>query len=272
MPTIPYEPAGQPRPEPHLHRQVAESFGVDAARYDRTRPHYPEAMVARIVAESPGPELLDIGCGTGIEARQFLAAGCRVLGVEPDTRMAEFARATRVPVELGTFETWDPAGREFDAVIAGQAWHWVDPVVGAGKAAAVLRPRGRFAAFWNASEPPAAITDAFITAFQRVLPESPFKVEAMRLGRKGYPALTDRAADGIRTSGLFADPELWRFDWEQSYTRAEWLDVLPTQGGLTRLAPEPLGVVLNEVGAAIDALGGSCTVRYATVVVTATLA
>jgi hypothetical protein len=29
-------------------------------------------------------------------------------------------------VEVAAFETWDPAGRVFDAVIAGQAWHWVD--------------------------------------------------------------------------------------------------------------------------------------------------
>jgi SAM-dependent methyltransferase len=57
---------------------------VDPARYDRTRPRYPDAMVERIVAASPGPDVLDVGCGTGIEARQFQAAGCKVLGVEPD--------------------------------------------------------------------------------------------------------------------------------------------------------------------------------------------
>jgi len=54
---------------------VAESFGSDAERYDRTRPRYPDAMVDRIVAASPGPDMLDVGCGTGIEARQFQAAG-----------------------------------------------------------------------------------------------------------------------------------------------------------------------------------------------------
>ncbi|MGW3626958.1 methyltransferase domain-containing protein [Streptomyces sp. NPDC000880] len=32
---------------------------------------------------------LDVGCGTGIAARQFQAVGCRVLGVEPDARMAD---------------------------------------------------------------------------------------------------------------------------------------------------------------------------------------
>ena len=71
-------------PEIHRDRRVAESFGGDAERYDRTRPAYPDALVQAIIAASPGRHVLDAGCGTGIEARQFRAAGCRVLGVEPD--------------------------------------------------------------------------------------------------------------------------------------------------------------------------------------------
>lgn len=83
---------------------MAESFGVDAERYDRTRPRYRDAMVEQIVAASPGPDVLDVGCGTGIEARQFQAAGATVLGVEPDARMADLARRTGVEAEVATFE------------------------------------------------------------------------------------------------------------------------------------------------------------------------
>jgi len=39
--------------EPHQARQVAESSGSDAERYDRARPRYPDAMVEAIVAASP---------------------------------------------------------------------------------------------------------------------------------------------------------------------------------------------------------------------------
>ena len=35
--------------EPHQHRQVAESFGSDAERYNRARPGHPGALVERIV-------------------------------------------------------------------------------------------------------------------------------------------------------------------------------------------------------------------------------
>src|SRR4051812_151180 len=134
-------------PTPESQRAVAESFGIDAAKYDRHRPHYPDALITRIVAGSPGPSLLDVGCGTGIAARQFQAAGCTVLGVEPDVRMADFARSTGVEAEVSTFETWDARGRRFDAVVAGTAWHWVDPVAGAAKAIEVLKPGGRLATF-----------------------------------------------------------------------------------------------------------------------------
>jgi 2-polyprenyl-3-methyl-5-hydroxy-6-metoxy-1,4-benzoquinol methylase len=108
-------------PELHRHRQVAESFGEDPARYDRARPPYPGALVDRVVAASPGSDVLDVGCGTGIEARQFQAAGCHVTGVEPDARMADLARRSGIAVEVATFEAWDSAGRDFDAVIAGTA-------------------------------------------------------------------------------------------------------------------------------------------------------
>jgi hypothetical protein len=35
--------------------------------------------------------------------------------------MAEFAWITGVEAEVATFEEWDPAGREYDAVVAGTA-------------------------------------------------------------------------------------------------------------------------------------------------------
>src|SRR5271166_5375574 len=103
MPTVPPATSVPSDPKPHQFRQVAESFGVDAERYDRTRPRYPVDMVARIVAASGGPDVVDVGCGTGTAARQFREAGCTVLGVEPDVRMADFARRSGLDVEVATF-------------------------------------------------------------------------------------------------------------------------------------------------------------------------
>jgi SAM-dependent methyltransferase len=269
MPT-PLPPAAPlPENEPHHHRQVAESFGSDAERYDRTRPHYPAAMVDRIIAASPGPDVLDVGVGTGIVARQFQAAGCTVLGVEPDARMADFARRSGIEVEVATFEFWDRAGRNFDAVVAGQAWHWVDPIAGAVKAAEALRPGGRLAVFWNVDQPPSELAEAFAAVYQRVVPDSPFTMQPTRKALEVYQAVFVKAADGIGEVGGFSDPQRWRFDWERSYTRDEWLDQMPTFGALTRLPSDKLAEVLEGTGAAIDTIGGSFTMRYTTVAVTA---
>lgn len=269
MPTITPRQQEPPPPEAHKARLIAESFGIDAEGYDRARPGYPDALVARIVAGSPGPDVLDVGCGTGIAARQVQAAGCTVLGIEPDARMAEFARARGLPVEVATFEAWDPDDRSFDTVIAAQSWHWVDPVTGAAKAARVLRPGGRLAIFGHVYEPPAEVARPFAAAYLRVAPASPFAGLPARRPLEVYQALYAKFAGKIRETGRFREPEQWRFDWEQSYSRDQWLALLPTTGGLTRLRPDQLTDILDEVGTAIDALGGGFTMRYTTLAISA---
>jgi SAM-dependent methyltransferase len=248
---------------------VAESFGADAAGYDRARPGYPDALVTRIIAGSPGLDVLDVGCGTGIAARQFQAAGCSVVGVDPDARMAGFARARGLPVEVATFEAWDPGGRRFDTVIAAQSWHWVDPVAGTAKAAQVLRPDGRLAIFGHVYEPPLEVAEPFVAAYRRAVPDSPFANLPARRPLDTYQAAYARIADMIRGTGQYNEPDQWRFDWEQAYTRDQWLALLPTTGGLTRLSPGQLAAILDAVGAAIDALGGAFTMHYTTLTTTA---
>lgn len=271
MPTIPSSGARPPEHDPRQLRKVAQSFGIDAERYDRTRPRYAQAMVDRIVAAAPGPDVLDVGIGTGIAARQFRAAGCRVLGVEPDPRMADFARRGGFEVEVAAFEDWDPAGRTFDAVVAGQAWHWVDPVAGAARAARVLRPGGRLAAFWNVGRPPEEAREAFAAVYDRVVPDSlAARGYRRRLSaEEAYATPLTRTVDGLRRSGAFGEPEQWTFHWEQVYPKEAWLDQLPTQGDHTQFAPAELAEVLAGIGAAVDALGGAFTMQYAAVVVTA---
>jgi SAM-dependent methyltransferase len=270
------EPSPFSERQPHQLRQVAESFGVDAERYDRARPRYPDALIQRVIAASPGIEFLDVGCGTGIGARQYRAAGCTVLGVEPDARMAEVAKRTGVEVEIGKFEDWDAGGRSFDAVVAGQAWHWVDPVPGAGKAAQVLRSDGLLALYWHVFDPPSEVADAFDDALQRVAPDAPLWNRPADSSQPGNPAFDlqqdnlTRAVEGIRTAGGFSEAEQWRFEWQRHYPRDEWLDHLPTTGTLTQLAPDQLATVLEAVGTAIDSIGGGFTMHYVTLAAAAT--
>jgi SAM-dependent methyltransferase len=225
-------------------------------------------MVDRIVASSPGLDIVDVGCGTGIAARQFQAAGCRVLGIDVDGRMAELARRSGLEVEVAAFEAWDPAGRTFDAVVAGQAWHWVDPAAGAAKAAQALRVGGRLALFWNVFEPPPDVGEAFTAVYRRVLPDSLFSRGTASVG-KAYSTFFTKAAEGIRQVGAFGEPERWRFDWERTYSKDEWLDQVPTFGGHGQFSPDRLEELLAGIGAVIDVSGGNFTMGYSAAVVTA---
>ncbi|MGH3166146.1 MAG: class I SAM-dependent methyltransferase [Trebonia sp.] len=267
MVTLPPEPIG----ESHKLRQVAEGFGSDAERYDRARPSYPAELIDRIIERSPGREVLDIGTGTGIVARLFQARGCRVLGVEPDPRMADLARQRGLDAEVAKIEDWDPAGRQFDIAVAGQVWHWVEPAGGAATAARALHPGGRIALFWNVYQPEDKVSAAFGEVFARVDTGLPFNLGAVTAASvvDGYLKMCDKAAAGMARAGGFGGPEKWRFEWDRLYTRDEWLDMVPTMGGMSRVPADRLTQLLAGLGEVIDGVGDSFTVNYTTVAITA---
>lgn len=155
-------------------------------------------------------------------------------------------------------------------MIAGQAWHWVDPVAGASEAAHLLDPAGRIALFWNAMAFPAELAAGFAGVYRRVLPEFPFFKSGVPNGTESYTPLTAKAVAGIRQTHEFTEPEQWRFDWERAYTTEQWLDTVPTFGGHSRIPPEKLTELLEDIGHLIDDAGGAITMDYTALVVTAT--
>lgn len=255
-------------PAPHRHRGIAESFGADADRYDRARPRYPQALADAVLDRLPGRTVLDVGIGTGISAIPFRDAGADVIGVETDARMAELARSRGFVVEVSRFEEWESGGRSFDAVIAGQTWHWIDPVTGAAKAAAPLRLGGRLALFWNVGDPAPEIARAFANVYRSVdtgLPFTPWTAPAL----DGYEAITTRAIEGIDASGAFTTPARLRFDWQTTISREAWLDQVPTMGGHNRIPEDGLAELLDGLARVIDENGGTFTMNYATTAITA---
>ena len=137
MPTLP--PARTPfgGRESHQAREIAESFGLDADRYDRARPRYPDALVDRIAAGAARsqhrhdvPDVLDVGCGTGIFADRLerdLAPGA-VAGCDMSAGMlAEAAaRSGRVTWVRGDSARLPFRPGAFDAVVCTMAFHFFD--------------------------------------------------------------------------------------------------------------------------------------------------
>ena len=67
-----------------------------------------------------------------------------------------------------------------------------------------------------------------------------------------YSGQFTTAAGGSREEDAFGHPEQWQFDWEQPYTRDEWLDLVPTSGGHALFPAGKLEELLAGLGAAID--------------------
>ena len=258
---------------PFHDRRRATSFGDNAARYDRVQPSYPRALADAVLAGLPNARVVDAGVGTGLSSLPFKDAGADVLGVDADPRMAAFAIRRGIPVEISMFEEWDAADRRFDAVVSGQAWHWIDPVAGAGKAAGILRPGGRIALFWNTSQPEPATAAAFADVYRSIdtgLPSIPY-TDPASASASAEGSLTT-AIEGLRTAAAFAEPVRRRFDWEARISRDTWLDQVPLIRGHDRIPPQRLAELLAALGAAIDQEGGSFTMRYATLAVLADVA
>jgi SAM-dependent methyltransferase len=248
----------------------ARSFGRNAELYDRSRPSYPPELIEELLA--PGPtDLLDVGCGTAKAARLLMGPGRHLVGVEPDPLMAAVARDHGVNVEVATFETWDAAGRRFDLVTAAQSWHWVDPVAGAARVAEVLRPGGRFAAFWNSMHHSPEVLAVLDPVYARHAPD--LIGTSLALGAEAtLDGRSDPAAAAF-AAGPFTGVTAGRrttYHWRLEYTPSEWVDLLRTHSDHSQLAGGPLDALLAEVFAGLSALGPSFIVEYRTDLLTTT--
>jgi SAM-dependent methyltransferase len=234
----------------HPDRERAESFGADAQRYDRARPGYPQALADDLLAAG-AHDVLDIGCGTGSAGRLFAARGCQVLGVEPDPRMAAVARGHGLDVEVARFENWKPAGRTFDLLVCGQAWHWVDPAAGLPKAAGALRPGGLLTMFWNSVTHPPPVMAALEAAYQAHAPE--LLSNNVALGT--LPDLTGPDPDATAASGQFGEPADHRYAWDRTYTPEQLIDELPTHSIHRPLTPARLASLLTAIETGLAEIG-----------------
>lgn len=233
----------------YLMRERAESFGAVAALYDRYRPDYPDQVIDDLVALAAGRPILDIGTGTGKAARRLLARGCDVLGVEIDPQMAQVAREHGLTVEVGAFETWPENGRRFGLVIAAQAWHWVDPQVGAPKVAGLLAPGATFAPLWNFYELADPERDTVSAVYERQAPELvPNHLAGHRPAERPY-------VEDLLAAGAFAEVGTRTYRWSATCSVEHWVGRIGTHSDHLALGADRLTRLQAALGAALSALG-----------------
>jgi SAM-dependent methyltransferase len=192
-----------------------ERFRDRVDDYDRWRPGYPPALLDVLGGKAglrPEHVVADVGSGTGILSRLFLANGNVVYGVEPNAAMAE--RAERVlagtafrSVRGRAEQTGLPAAC-VDFIAVGQAFHWFDPAASAAEMRRIARPGAYAAIVWNLRR---LSGTPFLVAYEAFL---------QRWGTD-YQAVSERYADGEALDAFFGGMryERHRFENAQDFDR-----------------------------------------------------
>jgi SAM-dependent methyltransferase len=218
--------------------------------------------------------VLEIGPGTGQATMPLAERGCQVVAVELGADLAAVARRNlarfpQVQVITAGFEDWPLPAEPFDVVVAATAFHWIDPAVRVTKAADALRPGGVLATI--ATHHIAGGDQAFFVqaqaCYERWDPDTP-------PGGARLPTAAEvpTASDELDRSGRFGPVEFRRYEWEQSYSTAGYLDVLRTYSGHRAMEPTAQANLLGCLADLIDTgYGGRIRKRYPTELQTAHL-
>ncbi len=128
-----------------------------AEAYNKARPHYPKALVDRVVELTQlanDATILEIGCGPGTATVTFAELGFSMLCLEPNPDFCAIARRncaqyTKVEIQTTSFEEWNLESKRFNAVLAATSIHWIPPEVAYPKIANSLQDDGSLILLWN---------------------------------------------------------------------------------------------------------------------------
>jgi ubiquinone/menaquinone biosynthesis C-methylase UbiE len=208
----------------------ATSFGQQAGAYDRGRPEYPAEAVAWMLGTA-GSDVLDVGAGTGKLTRAVLATGRRVVAVDPDAAMlAELtAREPSVCTELGSAEQLPAPDAAVDAIVFGQAWHWVDPAAASREAGRVLRPGGTLGLIWNIRD----TREPWVAELSGIMEAS--AAETLVLGV------------GPRVEAPFSGLETETFMWTRELSGEQLAQLATSRSTLIAASPGERAAILAEI-------------------------
>lgn len=189
---------------------VATAYGRAAWIYERARPDYPVELLTRlngIYTLTRDTAVLDVGAGTGKLSRLLVKARCDVTAVEPSAEMRAVLvkEVPDVTAIDGTAEAIPLGERCADVVVAGEAFHWFEPVKAWKELTRVLRPGGVVLAAWLHRN----VADWQYQLLEYLHPY------ACAIPIADGP--TNRSLHGL-PRGEFTDPEHWSLIFEQPYT------------------------------------------------------
>ena len=226
-----------------IHAKMARSFGSAAEIYDVGRPSYPNDAVAwmlePVMDDAQRPvRAVDVGAGTGILTRTVADLGTEVTAVDPDAAMLAQLESSvpDVPTAVGTAEDLPLPDASADAIVAGQAWHWVEPVAGSRECGRVLRPGGVLGLIWNSRETSrdwTARLDAILntSAAERMIAEQ-----------------------GVEVHSPFGPVEQAEWRWSRPMTRDQMLAMARSRSYVITASPEKRATIESELAELFDTL------------------
>lgn len=95
--------------------------------------------------------VLDVGAGKGIASRQLLERGADVVVLDPGRSLLRRAKEHSAGLAAVTADGVSVPLRSgsVDLVCCAQSWHWLDPATRVAEMHRILRPGGRWAAWWS---------------------------------------------------------------------------------------------------------------------------
>jgi trans-aconitate methyltransferase len=243
--------------------------------YHSVRPGYPPALFEALFARLPSrPSVLEVGPGTGQATRDLLARGATVHAVELGPALARKLREVltddRLRVTVGDFEHVPAEHAAYECVFAATAYHWITPTAQLDRPAQLLRPGGVLAVV-ELVQVDASSDHGFFDAAQ-------FIYERYGEGRSGPPPprrdeVEPALARALDTDARFAGVDVQRFDWDHTYTAAEYRQLMLSYSGTQRMEPSPRQGLLDEMERFVEEhFGGRVTRPLVVTLTTALLA
>lgn len=193
---------GYYKDEAEREQYVRRMFDQTAVDYDRIERilafgsgRWYRQKALRRAGVGPGASVLDVGCGTGLLAREALALvgpGGRLVGVDPSPGMLAQARLAGAELVEGSAEALPMQDASFDFVTMGYALRHVGDV------------RAAFREFYRVLKPGGTVLVLEITK-----PAGAIGTALLRTYMRGVVPLIARVVG--RGEGT---PELWRYFWD----------------------------------------------------------